>query len=378
MGAPEFGIADLADLEGAHTQFVNLFTILGRYDLQLGDNDRISIRSFYTQNKTDGFTGGRGQNQIQADFGNTENFENSGHNSVLTWNKVLSGGKAFNELKVSYYDSKRPRQPNSTIPEIVDRGHGHHRSALLPAHRRQPGQVHRAGELPVRVRQARREVRRRHQRLLHAQQPVLRLVGGLLPVRHPGGLRGQGSRSRSSRASASTACPTRTPPRARTAPTRRASGSTPRTSGRCRGTSPSPTACATTAPTTRPRSRPIQGQRVYSGVEPDISIGAPPQGPPSDWKQFGPRVGAAYTFDIGNRPAVLRANWGYYYAQTPPIFYTTPGREPHGRQLLLLQPGLLPPRRVPQPQPGLGARAAGQAACSTPTTTIPSCATRGS
>src|SRR6185436_1416138 len=61
----------------------------------------------------------RGQNQIQADFGNTENFENSGHNSVITWNKVLSGGKSFNELKVSYYDSKRPRHPNSTIPEIV-------------------------------------------------------------------------------------------------------------------------------------------------------------------------------------------------------------------------------------------------------------------
>ena len=30
VGAPEFGIADLADLEGPHTQFQNLFTILGR------------------------------------------------------------------------------------------------------------------------------------------------------------------------------------------------------------------------------------------------------------------------------------------------------------------------------------------------------------
>src|SRR6185295_8513318 len=31
VGAPEFGINDLHDLEGAHTQFQNLFTILGRY-----------------------------------------------------------------------------------------------------------------------------------------------------------------------------------------------------------------------------------------------------------------------------------------------------------------------------------------------------------
>jgi hypothetical protein len=113
------GILDLADLEGVHTQFQNLFTVLGKYDIQAGSNDRISMRVFYTKNQTDGFTGGRGQNQIQADFGNTENFENSGWNGVLTWNKALASGKGSNEIKVAYYDNKRPRNPNSTIPEIV-------------------------------------------------------------------------------------------------------------------------------------------------------------------------------------------------------------------------------------------------------------------
>ena len=36
VAAPELGIADLADLEGAHTQFQNLFTVLGKYDIQAG------------------------------------------------------------------------------------------------------------------------------------------------------------------------------------------------------------------------------------------------------------------------------------------------------------------------------------------------------
>ena len=84
--------------------------------------------------------------------------------------------------------------------------------------------------------------------------------------------------------------------------------------------------------TTNPKARSrIEGQQVYSGVEPDITIGPPPQGPPSDWKQFGPRVGAAYSFDIGNKAAVVRANWGYYYAETPPIFFTAPGANPGKR-----------------------------------------------
>ena len=238
MGAPEFGIADLADLEGAHTQFQNLFTILGRYDLQLGANDRISIRSFYTQNKTDGFTGGRGQNQIQADFGNTEKFENSGHNSVATWNKVLSGGKAFNELKVSYYDSKRPRQPNSTIPEIV----------IVDT-----GTIGQRFFLPIDGNQDKFTVQENFQYVFgkhdvkfgadinaystrnnlffgwsagsyqfatledfEAKQPFAFIQGfGFNGIALPG-----------RRA------------RARTAPTRRATASTPRTSGRCRGTSP--------------------------------------------------------------------------------------------------------------------------------------------
>ena len=66
-----------------------------------------------------------------------------------------------------------------------------------------------------------------------------------------------------------------------------------------------------------------------------------PQGPPNDWKQWGPRLGLAYSFDVGDMPAVFRANWGLYYAQIPAIFFNAPTSQGQtGRQLLLLQPGL--------------------------------------
>ena len=350
VGAPEFGIADLADLEGPHTQFQNLFTILGRYDLHLGANDRISIRSFYTNNKTNGFTGGRGQNQIQADFGNTERFENSGHNSVITWNKVLSGGKAFNELKLSYYDSKRPRQPNSTIPEIV----------IVDT-----GVIGQRFFLPIDGNQDKLTVQENFQYVFgkhdvkfgadinaystrnnlffgwsagsyqfatledfQAKQPFAFIQGfwfNGIPYRDAAL-----SEDRSYQTGYGFYAQDKW----------QVSRNFTLTYGlRWDGTN------------NPPAQSPINGQRVYSGVEPDISIAAPPQGPPSDWKQFGPRIGAAYTFDIGSKPAVVRANWGYYYAQTPPIFYTTPGPNPTGVNFCFFNPACFPPGGYPNLNP---------------------------
>jgi hypothetical protein len=346
VGAPEFGIADLSDLEGPHTQFQNLFTILGRYDLQIGANDRISIRTFYTQNKTDGFTGGRGQNQIQADFGNTENFENSGHNSVITWNKVLSGGKAFNELKVSYYDSKRPRQPNSTIPEIQigDTGNFGQRF-FLPIDGNQDKFTvqenfqYAFGKHDVKFGADINAYSTRNN-LFFGWSAGSYLFGTLedFEARQPFAfIQGFGfngipyqeaalSEDRSYQTGYGLYIQDKW----------QVSRNFTLTYGlRWDGTN------------NPPAQSPIEGQAVYSGVEPDIRVAAPPQGPPSDWKQFGPRVGAAYSFDIGNRPAVIRANWGYYYAQTPPIFYTTPGPNPTGVNFCFFDPSCFPPGGYP-------------------------------
>ena len=348
--ATEWGIANLADLEGTHTQFQNLFTILGKYDLQLGQNDRISIRSFYTRNKTDGFTGGRGQNQIQADFGNTENFENSGHNSVLTWNKVLAGGKGFNELKISYYDSKRPREPNSTIPEIVIADTGTFGQRFF---------------LPIDGNQDKLTAQENFQyvfgnhdlkfgadvnaystrnNLFFGWSAGSYLFGTLedFRARQPfafiQGFGFNGLPYQEASLSADRAYQTGYGVYAQDK--WQVSRNFTLTYGlRWDGT------------TNPPALSPIQGERVYSGVEPDLSIAAPPQGPPSDWKQLGPRLGAAYSFEVGNKPAVIRANWGLYYAQTPPIFYTAPGKNPTGVNFCFFNPACLPPGGYPNLNP---------------------------
>ena len=67
----------------------------------------------------------------------------------------------------------------------------------------------------------------------------------------------------------------------------------------------------------------------------------------------GVRASARPTgFGIGSsHPSILRAAWGLYYAQTPPIFIPT-GSGRDGRDVLLLQSDVLPPGRIPESLPG--------------------------
>jgi hypothetical protein len=73
---------------------------------------------------------------------------------------------------------------------------------------------------------------------------------------------------------------------------------------------------------------PTPGQQVYVGVGPIGPSGShlvkPPQTVPDDYDQLGPRVGVAYGLGSQGR-TVLRAAWGLYYAETPPIFMPTLG-----------------------------------------------------
>jgi hypothetical protein len=324
--ATEWGIANLADLEGAHTQFQNLFTILAKYDARVGQNDRISLRSFYTSNKTSGFTGGRGQNQIQADFGNTENFTNSGHNSVLTWNKTLAGGKGFNELKVSYYDSDRPRLPNSTIPEINIGDTGTFGQRFF---------------LPIFGKQEKLTLQENFQYVFgnhdvkfgadvnsysgrkgaffgwSAGSYNFATLEDFKAGRPFAYIQGFGFNGQPYQEAATD--PNRAFQRGYGFYAQDKWQATPKvtvTYGlRYDGTvNQQPNEV----------NLPLGGKTVWSGVGADSTPVPKPQGPPNDWKQWGPRLGVAYSFDAAGKPAVFRANWGLYYAQIPGIFLNAP------------------------------------------------------
>lgn len=113
-----YGVNSLADFEGANNQFQNLYTVLGHWDWQLSPANHFSIRGNGTRNHTSGFTGGRGQNEIQAAFENTENFINQGLSGTFALNTVL--GRKVNEIRVSVQGETRKRHPNEAgVPQIA-------------------------------------------------------------------------------------------------------------------------------------------------------------------------------------------------------------------------------------------------------------------
>jgi len=63
---------------------------------------------------------------------------------------------------------------------------------------------------------------------------------------------------------------------------------------------------------------------VGQGISGSKSV-APPQGVPNDYGQIGPRIGLAWNVGSTEHPTVVRGAWGYYYAQTPLIFFPTIG-----------------------------------------------------
>ena len=105
-----FGVNSLADFNGPHTQFQDLFTILGHYDYQFTPANHFSVRAYGTRNHTSGFTGGLGQNETPVAFDTTENFLNEGISTVFALNTVL--GRKVNELRVSVEAENRIRHSN--------------------------------------------------------------------------------------------------------------------------------------------------------------------------------------------------------------------------------------------------------------------------
>src|SRR5271154_5316944 len=111
-----YGKSSLAGFQGASNQFQNLFTILGHYDYQFSPANHFSVRSYFTRNHTDGFSGAQGQNEIPQAFDNTENFTNKGASVVFSLNTVL--GRKVNEIRISLSDEVRERHSNSQSPGL--------------------------------------------------------------------------------------------------------------------------------------------------------------------------------------------------------------------------------------------------------------------
>src|SRR5208282_5606754 len=105
-----YGASSLAGLNGPHTQFQDLATLLGHYDYQFTPANHFGVRAYGTRNHTSGFTGGFGQNETPVPFDSTENFINAGISSVFSLNTVL--GRKVNEIRVSLETEKRVRHAN--------------------------------------------------------------------------------------------------------------------------------------------------------------------------------------------------------------------------------------------------------------------------
>src|SRR5580658_8612958 len=111
-----YGKSSIAGFQGPSNQFQNLFTILGHYDYQFSPANHFSVRSYFTRNHTDGFSGAQGQNEIPQAFDNTEDFINKGGSVVFSLNTVL--GRKVNEIRISLSDEVRERNANSQSPGL--------------------------------------------------------------------------------------------------------------------------------------------------------------------------------------------------------------------------------------------------------------------
>ncbi|MFQ5525672.1 MAG: carboxypeptidase regulatory-like domain-containing protein [Thermoanaerobaculia bacterium] len=345
VAAPELGIADLGSLEGSNAQSQELTSYLLKWDWQIGGGDHVSVRTFHTENATNGFTGGRGQNQIQASFGNTEKFENNGDNTIGTWTKVLKGGQASNEFKYMYSDSTRPREPNATIPEINIGDTGTFGQRFF---------------LPIFGNQEKITI-----------QENFQYAFGNHDVKFGADLNDYSTRSGAffGWSAGSYSFFTLEDFQAGTPfgfiqgfgigtePYREAAFEAERVKQTAYGAyiqdkwQAKPNLTVTYGArfdiTDNPGGRfPIPGASVPHGVGAGTTFAPPPQAPPDDEDQFGPRLGVAYSFDLGGKPAVFRANWGLYYAQTPPIFFSR-GSGPTTVLFCFFNPTCIPPGGYP-------------------------------
>ena len=325
-----YGVPNIGALDGPHTQFQDFFTVLGHYDYQLTPANHFAIRGMGTRNHTLGFTGGHGQAETFDSFLDTENFVNQGISGLFSLTTVL--GSKVNEIRAMVEGETRKRHPVfQGAPEIQIQGLGEFGQRFyLPGNNDN-------GKLQV--------------------QDNFSYAFGKHDVKFGGDVDTFVDRKdtfagwSSGRYNFTTLCDFD--------PSTCAVGQT--------SNGPNffyqgfgldgldPFTANTLFPayqtglglywqdkwqitpritityglrwdgTWNPQPQtPIPGQEVYIGVGPlghGSKIAPVPQRTPNDFMQWGPRIGVAWNVGGSAHPTVVRAAWGFYYAQTPTIFF---------------------------------------------------------
>jgi Carboxypeptidase regulatory-like domain/TonB dependent receptor len=325
-----YGVPNLGALEGPHTQFQNFFTLLGHYDWQITPANHFSVRGLGTRNHTRGFTGGHGQSETSDAFIDTEDFVNQGISGVFSLTTVV--GRQVNEIRVMVQGETRKRQPIfAGAPEVQIFGHGTFGQRFyLPANNdngKLQGQdnfsyafskhdLKFGGDINVFT--DRKDVfsgwsagRYNFSNLCDFDPSTC--ADGQEPLAPNFYFQGFGLNGQS-------------PFQANTLKPNYQTGLGLYMQDKWSLTSKiTLTYGLRWDGTWNPQPQtPIPGQMVYTGVGPlgDGTKTSPvPQTTPNDFTQIGPRVGIAWNISSSAHPTTLRAAWGFYYAQTPTIFF---------------------------------------------------------
>lgn len=316
-----YGIPNLGALDGPHTQFQDFFTLLGHYDYQITPANHFSIRGLGTRNHTKGFTGGHGQSETSDAFGNTEQFVNQGISGVFAL--TTARGRKVNEIRALIEGETRKRHPiQGGAPEvqIVPNGTFGQRF-YLPANNDN-------GKLQIQdnfsYSFAKHDIKFGGD--VNSFVDRKDVFAGWTAGRYEFSTLADFDNSNPFFYFQGFGLNGQNPFTANTLKPNYQTGIgiywqdkwqvTPRltlTYGlRWDGTH-----------NPQPQTH-IPGQMVYTGVGPlgrGTKVSPVPQHTPNDYQQWGPRVGVAYSAGSNQRPTILRAAWGLYYAQTPTIFF---------------------------------------------------------
>jgi hypothetical protein len=330
-----YGESSLGGFEGASNQFQNLVTILGHYDYQFTPANHFSLRSYFTKNHTDGFSG-IGQNNINMAFDGTENFINKGGSVVASLNTVL--GRKVNEIRISFQDEVRERHPNSTSPLLTISDTGIPDLSVGSLLNYGIGQRY---FLPINNQDAKFEAADNFNYVFGKHD--MKFGGDSVTFQdRKDSFVGwsAGEYDFFSLASFQSGAPTLLSQGA-------ALNGLPLTFlGPATTTRPAnqtdlglywqdkwqltPNLTLTYGlrwdATWEPQPQtPLQGNTVLVGVGAGTHAIAVPQVVPADYSQWGPRIGFAWTARKGDKPTVVRGAWGYYYALPITLFFPTSG-----------------------------------------------------
>jgi hypothetical protein len=339
-----YGVATAGGLTGPHNQYQNFFTLLGHYDYQFSAANHLSIRGLGSRNHTNGFTGGQGQTETPYSIGTAENFVNQGIGGVVALTTVF--GQKVNELRFQISGETRKRHAiYNGAPQILinENGISFGQRFYLPSNN-DAGKLQGADNFSYSF--------------------------GKHDVKFGGDVDVFSDRKdvfagwSSGEYEFATLCDFDPVPNAPwcSAADPNYSGTTPTSSNpyffiQGVGLNNVNVFKANTLYNNytagvglywqdkwqitqritltyglrwdgswypQPQSA-IPGNSVWIGEGASSRLAPVPQRVPDDFNQFGPRVGIAWNVGQATHPTVVRAAWGYYYAQTPLIFFPTIG-----------------------------------------------------